>query len=1632
MFAVTALILRAGAGAEVEIAARDRPATCAIVTAAEPTEAVRYAAEELRDHLARSTGVTLPIVRAGESSAKSSIFVGPGAADENDTLSAGLGTDGYRIVAKSPNLHICGSGERGALYGVYGFLEKFVGCGWYASWHSVVPKRDRIAVPDALDLVEKPVFDMREPYWWDLLEHPEFAARLKVNSRSFRKEAARTPKKMGGEPFRFGGGLGLCHTFEILMPAKEFFAKHPEYYCFIDGKRRGEWEQLCLTNPDVLRIVTERLLERIRKEPDAGFFGVSQNDNRSYCQCEKCAAVDAEEGSHAGTVIRFVNAVAERVEREFPNVKIETLAYQYSRKPPKTRPRKNVVPCLCSIECGFAVPLKESTFSHDISFCRDLAGWSRVCDQLFIWDYTTDFTHYPKPFANVKVLQDNIRLFRDSGVRCLFEQGGCQGRHADFAELKTWLLAKWMWNPELPMKPLLDEFFTGYYGAGAPYVRAYFEELHDRQQAWTKAVRGRSMRIYDDCRNPALPEEFLWKAAALWRTAEQAVANDPACSYNVRMGSFSVDYAICEQLPDHDERLVPIAKSLLTRMDEAKDICLSENSNRHKFRMRRWQRIVKGVPKPLPEDPLDAQTEFAPLEADAEALFARKGEIRFDGYAGRTTLTNFPVLVKLRADEMAGFREDGMTAFLFTDADGRVLPHDIDSTSADETRVWVSVPRLTKEAKVIVHWAKREDVKSVPMPNARAVWKSAGYLGVYHLNGPDKDGLWPDSAGRRHAKPFSSALKTASGDSPVGGTFYRVPEAEWKATPGGAGLFVPGELAGSIRLDGKLTVSAWSANTPFGQKHYGERLFSFVDTPLDGIDLCAGYADLWYGWMGGSNKVTIPEAERGCWHHLALTADGTGGRYYIDGTPTAKMEKSLNWGVRPCAPENPIYGYAIGSMRHGAYGCCGGLDELRFSASVRSEDWLRAEADTVRNPAFCSRLVPAQPADAGNALDPLVSLFINSTSLLPGDAHCISAMRRLNRDYGLRRFIFDPPGLRRPLGNADHALHVKIGESFKAAKEAMPGCEICWFVRPVLCWSAKQEGQHIMDADGNVSSGLCPLDDAANEPYYDNIRTVAKIADIPMYLIEDDLNLSGHPGLKNRHGGCFCPLHLAALEKKVGRRYTAKELGAIFDAPTKENETVRIAFADVSRDSLARFCRKVRAAIDSVSPKARTMLFQSAQVDIDGDTTEADARALAGTTRPSVRVYGAAYFCQNVPEVLPMVTAHTFYTMQHLPDDIEKFYEADCFPQSRFYNSTLFYLSEIGAAFMAGADDLLMFTARSADDPFADTAYFDMIRANRPRFAALKAFGRRSSVVGVRAVYDAQVNRLYRERGSKMLDESARLLAKFGFPMTTKPSGATVLFGETAHRLSETQLKEMFKGAVLVDSTAALRLTERGFGGWLGCSVKYAEDELEFARSRVLPVAGSRVNGLNPYDYHILEPVTPVPGWDMKMDYVRITPGTSSETWVRYEDTEGRTVAPSFVVSKNPLGGTTAVMSFAVKDNFREWLYSPEMQDVWRNFFDRATGGALDVTATRTPSTWLAARVSDDGRKLLVMVNNLAGEPRSDVALEFSKKWRGGQVEQLQMDGTWRPVGTASDAFRPEDGFTYAAMTPEFFKVTRR
>jgi len=165
-------------------------------------------------------------------------------------------------------------------------LEEVLGCRWYTSFVSRIPKNKTICI-DQLDIVSRPDFEYRESDYIDA-QDPDWAARNRMNGNSARLDATR-----GGKIAYWG-----CHSFEYLVPIDTYYQEHPEYYSFTgDARVGGQYKgQLCLTNPDVLKIVTGTVLKWIAAYPEFKIISVSQNDNTNYCKCPNCAAVDAEEG----------------------------------------------------------------------------------------------------------------------------------------------------------------------------------------------------------------------------------------------------------------------------------------------------------------------------------------------------------------------------------------------------------------------------------------------------------------------------------------------------------------------------------------------------------------------------------------------------------------------------------------------------------------------------------------------------------------------------------------------------------------------------------------------------------------------------------------------------------------------------------------------------------------------------------------------------------------------------------------------------------------------------------------------------------------------------------------------------------------------------------------------------------------------------------------------------------------------------------------------------------------------------------------------------------------------------------------------------------------------------------------
>jgi len=461
-----------------------------------------------------------------------------------------LGEEGFTIKTSGDRLIIAGNKPRGAMYGVYGFLEDYVGIRFYTKDFTYIPKREILKIPDNIDDTQIPVLEYRDPYYGQNFD-PDWHLRNKSNTTMSNLEI------MHGGKMKY---VGFVHTFDSLVPVEKYFDDHPEYYSMINGERIKKYTQLCLTNPEVLKIAIAGVRKWLMENPDANIVSVSQNDWINPCECPECAAIDAAEGAKSGSLLYFVNKIAEDIERDYPNLIIDTLAYQYTRKPPKNiRPRKNVAVRLCSIECCFAHPLSECTANASFaaqnwtqtnfnSFDNDLKGWAKICERLHIWDYVTNFANYLSPFPNFNVLKKNIEYFIDNNATGIFEEGNTAGDQAvELNHIRQYLLAKLLWNPGLDAERIMDEFISIYFGGAAQAIKEYIGLIHEQITPDTH------MGIYDSPKREYYPASIAERADALFDRAEM-LADDEQVLHRVKLCRLSVYYLKMARMPLGEER----------------------------------------------------------------------------------------------------------------------------------------------------------------------------------------------------------------------------------------------------------------------------------------------------------------------------------------------------------------------------------------------------------------------------------------------------------------------------------------------------------------------------------------------------------------------------------------------------------------------------------------------------------------------------------------------------------------------------------------------------------------------------------------------------------------------------------------------------------------------------------------------------------------------------------------------------------------------------------------------------------------------------------------------------------------------------------------------------------------------
>lgn len=332
----------------------------------------------------------------------------------------------------------------------------------------------------------------------------------------------------------------------------------------------------------------------MKDQPDKSYFSLTQNDNNGYCRCPNCEVITHREGNPSGTLLYFVNKVAAEVKKEYPKKRILTFAYAWSMEPPKSiRPASNVWMHFAMM--GYWTQCSEA-----------LDKWSKLTDRIIVWDYVVNWTHYLFPNPNLYKLQPDIKFYVKHGVVGDMPQGNYQSMGGEFSELRAYLLAKLLWNPDVNVDSVIDDFLKGYYGKAAPAIRQYINLTHsgvrqindvtldeywpilEKQEAVTNNIYKDSFPFatwgiypfFGLYLNPDLMAQY----EVLFQEAESCVGDDPEVLLRVQVAHLPIQTAQMQLRSKTDPKLASLIDRYLDVVNRARITHYGEGMTMQQFR----------------------------------------------------------------------------------------------------------------------------------------------------------------------------------------------------------------------------------------------------------------------------------------------------------------------------------------------------------------------------------------------------------------------------------------------------------------------------------------------------------------------------------------------------------------------------------------------------------------------------------------------------------------------------------------------------------------------------------------------------------------------------------------------------------------------------------------------------------------------------------------------------------------------------------------------------------------------------------------------------------------------------------------------------------------------------------------
>jgi hypothetical protein len=337
---------------------------------------------------------------------------------------------------------------------------------------------------------------------------------------------------------------------------------------------------------------------------------------------------------------------------------------------------------------------------------------------------------------------------------------------------------------------------------------------------------------------------------------------------------------------------------------------------------------------------------WSAAEATIVTLFDRSRmdgmmHITFPGYTRSTTLTDFPVAITLSESipnfSYASFASDDGHDIRFTNADGtQALQYEIENWNTNgESTVWVKIPSLTPDTSIYVYWGDPDQMSQHRFTTNGAVWR-ADYHGVWHFNTGDDANVHRDSSpNARHDTAPSPT--SAAGQIALAEDFSDTPDSAICLEAAPCDVLLPASNA-------LITASCWFRADTISDTLMGGMLIHLSAAGgWNPILLSVGSRDQLQLFHSGRNTggdiglmLSDTSIAADSWNHAAVVFNGTHFLLYLNGEEVARQAGTLDAGTEA--------GAWVGSLGGSASFFDGTIDELRFSSTARSADWIWAAA----------------------------------------------------------------------------------------------------------------------------------------------------------------------------------------------------------------------------------------------------------------------------------------------------------------------------------------------------------------------------------------------------------------------------------------------------------------------------------------------------------------------------------------------------------------------------------------------------------------------------------------------------------------------------------------------------------------